>query len=744
MAHKDARDIATARARLRCSVEQVDAIFPDALAEARSVMSEAGVEGWLDGASIVCNLGRGTDLVLIFLEEMPQVARHCGETIIPAVAEVARMLSGMAVAGAIAPFLSGLPAVARRLGDTELLRQWLQLVVRAARDAPEGIGQLARNAPFLFSQLSIGGVKNWVDYGIRVYATQSWRQPDYFGLQTADAHAALQRERSGTLYIDHERALQLYERSLWGLGARFRPYSEAFDELRRARPHLDRLGFHIPDVYEDENGVCGLDRYRAAIAHMAAHALWSKPFLADNFSPFQHLAIECFEDARVEALAMMRYRGLRRLWTALHPRPEPDACPADHSCIRHLLAMLSYALLDPGHGYDDPMIEKYTARFAARMAADPHDVKIAPQLGVEWLAENYVHEFRLPKVWFRDTVASYRDDNRYLWVFLEDTDDEDDFHSDHGARDAPRGPAGPDEGLPPRHYPEWDHAAQSYRPDWVTLFERIQPGGDAAEIDRLLQKHALLVRRLKRIADVLKPQLRQRVRHQESGDELDLDMAVRAAIDLRMGIAPDTRVFQSHMRHGRDISMLLLLDLSESVKDTPPGASSTILHLTREATALLAETTQALNDPFAIAGFHSNTRFEVRYNHIKGFGEPWGEAAKARLAGMEAGLSTRMGAALRRAGDALSERREAKRLLLVLTDGAPHDIDVSDPDHLREDARKAVIELQGRGLDVFCISLDARADDYVAQIFGSAGYAVLDRIARLPEKLPEIFMTLTR
>ncbi len=732
------------RARLRCSAPGVDGIFADALSEAMTVMSNDGLEGWLEGASIVCNLGRGTDLPLIFLEEMPQVARHCGEAIIPAVADVARILSDHAVAKAIAPFLSGLPAVARRLRDQELLRDWLKIVVRMAQVAKEGIEPLTRNAPYLFSQLSIGGVKNWVDYGVRVYAPQPWRMADYFALQTADAHAALRRERSGALYIDNERALRLYERAFWGLEADFRPYSEVFDELRKPRPHLDRLGFHIPDVYEEENGVSGLDRYRAAIAHMAAHATWSRPFLADNFSPFQHLAIECFEDARVEWLAMRRYPGLRKLWKALHPRPAPEACPQGHSCIRHLLAMLSYALLDPGHGYDDPMIEVWTARFAARMAADPHDTKIAPELGVRWLTENYSRDFNSPKIWFEDTEVSYRDDNRFLWIFLEDTDDEDDFHSDHGARDAPKGPAAPDDGLPPRHYPEWDYAAMTYRPDWVTVFERIQPAGDAAVIDRLLERHELLARRLKRVADLLKPQLRQRIRYQEAGDELDVDMAVRAAIDMRMGVSPDPRVFQSYVRHGRDISLMLLLDLSESVKETPPGADGSILQLSQEAAALLAEVTAALGDPFAITGFHSNTRFEVRYTHFKSFSEPWGEQAKARLAAMEAGLSTRMGAALRRAGEDLERRREDKRILLVLTDGAPHDIDESDPRRLREDARKAVVELQGRGLDVFCLSLDPRADEYVADIFGPTGYTVLDRIARLPERLPELFMNLTK
>ncbi len=732
------------RARLRCGVSRIDDIFAEALLDAMSAMSNPGVENWLRGVDIVCALGRGVELPVIFLEEMPEVARHCGEDVVLAVADAARALSDLTAAKAIAPFLQNMPFVARRLHDAALLRDWLRVVIHTARVAVEAAEPLARSAPQLFTQLSIAGVKNWVEYGIRTYATQPWRLRDYFALQTADSHAALQRERHGTLFIDHERRLTMYLRAFWGLEADFRPYSEIFDHMRKPRPYLDRLGLHIPDVYEDAFGVSGLNRYRAAIAHLAAHATWSRPFLADNFSPFQHLAIETFEDARVEWLAMQRYPGLRRLWLKMHPMPRPDACPPGYSCIRHRLAMLSYALLNPQHGYDDDMVRRYVALFEEQMRANPHDEKLAPRLGVRWLTENYSHDFRQPKIWFEDTEVPYRDDNRYLWIFLEDTDDEDDFHSDHGARDQARAPALGEDGIPPRHYAEWDYQALSYRPDWATVFERIQPAGDAAIINAMLEEHALLVRRLRKIADLLKPQLRRRVRYQEMGDELDVDMAVRAAIDLRMNVAPDVRVFQSHVREGRDIAMLLLMDLSESVKETPPGADASILELSQQATALLSEVTQALGDPFAIAGFHSNTRFEVRYTHFKGFSEPWGEAVKARLAAMEAGLSTRMGAALRHAGEALRERREEKRLLLVLTDGAPHDIDVADAQYLREDTRKAVIELRGQGIIPFCISLDPRADEYIADIFGATNYTIIDNIQRLPEKLPTLFASLTK
>ena len=234
-----------------------------------------------------------------------------------------------------------------------------------------------------------------------------------------------------------------------------------------------------------------------------------------------------------------------------------------------------------------------------------------------------------------------------------------------------------------------------------------------------------------------------RIRYQEDGTELDLDVAIRSLIDFKGGATPDPRINMSHRTDGRDITVMLLLDLSESLNEKIADGSQTILELSQEAVSLLAWSIEALGDPFAIAGFHSDTRHEVRYHHIKGFSEGWDDAVKGRLAAMEAGWSTRMGAALRHAGHYLSARKADKKILLLLTDGEPADIDVADPQHLRADAKKAVEELATKGVTTFCLSLDPKADEYVRDIFGNR-YEVLDRIERLPEKLPMLYMALTK
>jgi nitric oxide reductase activation protein len=194
---------------------------------------------------------------------------------------------------------------------------------------------------------------------------------------------------------------------------------------------------------------------------------------------------------------------------------------------------------------------------------------------------------------------------------------------------------------------------------------------------------------------------------------------------------------------GRDIAVSLLIDLSASVNDKVAGggvggSDETVLSLSRAAVALLAWAIDQLGDELAIAGFHSNTRHEVRYLHIKGYAEAWDD-----LAGATGAFSTRMGAALRHAGHLLSGRHADKKLLLVLTDGQPADVDVNDPQHLSADAAQAVRELDRQGLYTHCISLDPKADDYVGRIFGKR-WTMIDHIEQLPLRLPELFLSLTK
>lgn len=751
-------ELARYRSQLNCNFKQLDSVFEACMMEAKALLSEQGINDYLDGASLVTKIGRGFDPILTYLEEMPQVAHELGEQALPLVSQSVWKISRSANGGAIPAFLQTIGEATRRLGSLTSLRQYIGLVMemmertagsvygwkQTSYPSPGAI-DMFEQMPRLLGQLSLVGLKTWIEYGVKNYHHHPERQKDYFSLQSADSRAVMQRERHGTLYIDNDRKLDLYLRALWPVDESageeipmLIPYSEAFDELRKPQPYYDQLGFRIPDVLDDKLGISGLDRYRAILAHMSAHARWSQRLIADNYSPFQRISVEIFEDCRVDTLAMRLYPGLRRIIMALHPRPEEDACdPEFESCIRHRLTMASYAMLNEEHGYQAPDIIEFADKFRAAMQQGESSTCEMASLGLSFVARTRRQSDQSPKVHFKDTEVHYRDDNRHLWQFIEEGDEEELWEKRERKTDETQ------QGLPPRHYPEWDYQSQNYRPDWVSLYESLHPMGSASRIDKLLSKHDALAKRLKRLLDMLKPQDKVRVRYQEEGAELDLDVAIRSLIDYKSGAQPDPRINMSHRNDGRNIAVMLLLDLSQSLNEKAAGSDQTILELSQEAVALTAWAVQQLGDEFAIAGFNSNSRHEVRYLHIKGFTERWGDEVKGRLAAMEACYSTRMGAAMRHAAHYLGARKADKKLLLVLTDGEPADIDVHDSELLIRDSHKAVQELDHQGIFTYCINLDPKADDYVQEIFGQQ-YTVVDRVERLPEKLPQLFMALTK
>lgn len=507
---------------LDCGFAQVADVFEECAYEALSVLRRAEIDAYLDAARFLGKLGRGAEPMLVFLQEWPSVAQAVGPGALEPVVLFVKAMQKSPNGKAIAPFLQTLAAVARRIQSVEQLENYLdvarELMVRTTGSIhghhttfpSPGLPHLFGQAPFLLNLLSLGGLKNWVEYGIRNYSHHPERQEEYFALKLADSRAVLQRERRGTLFADVERQLSLCLQALWQDDDQLVPYSTAFDELRKPVPYYDKLGMRVPDVFEDFGVVAGIDRYRAVLAHMVGHRRWSAPQIADNWSPFQRMAVEFFEDCRIETLLIREYPGLRRIFLGLHPKPVEEACdPETTSCLRHRLAMLSRACLDPDHGYRDADLNAFVARFHALLADGSASTTEIASLALAYVAKTRRQSDQFAKVRFDDTVIDYRDDNRHLWTFIEDSDDEDFFD------DPDKSLAKESEivGLPPRHYHEWDYSTQTFRPDWTSVYEALHPSGNAADIDKLLLKHAALAKQLKKLLDLLKPQDKVRIRY---------------------------------------------------------------------------------------------------------------------------------------------------------------------------------------------------------------------------------------
>ena len=235
-----------------------------------------------------------------------------------------------------------------------------------------------------------------------------------------------------------------------------------------------------------------------------------------------------------------------------------------------------------------------------------------------------------------------------------------------------------------------------------------------------------------------------RLRRQREGIDLDLDAAVSAAIAIRLGEAPDPRIFRASERRERDLAVTVLMDVSQSTRERVEGDGRTVLEIERLSVALLADALASLRDPFALRAFASAGREDVRFIRIKDFSEAYDAAAQARLAGLESGLSTRLGAALRHAGAELADVATHRKLLIVVTDGEPSDIDVPDAQDLVEDARLAAQGLKRAGIDTFGVTLDPAEAGSGARIFGAANHIPVKRLNELPARLSDLYFRLAR
>ncbi|WP_455208795.1 VWA domain-containing protein [Kaarinaea lacus] len=768
--------------QLKDTAPAVRDVLTSTFQEASHVMSPAGLETYLDGAKGLCNLGRGTDLVISYLQVMPLVVKECGEDIIVDCTNAAMKLSSMTSGEVISLMFNSLPTASRRLGDAQLLRGYLTLIHQMSATAARGLRPMLSHMDELLSKLTLSGLRRWANFGAQAYRRDFNNLTAYFNLESKDSKAVLQKERRGVLFIDTQRKLNFYLRALWGRDFFMRPTGADYTDFR---PYIEAHIIHMPDAVDDFGEVPGLELYRATAAHMAAHLCYTESRIsAEQLSPAQMFFIAFIEDARVEYKAIAEFPGLKKLWRSLlDAEYEGDV---EHPAMI-VLERLALMLLDSGVTCDDEELNAFAARFHSEIEDNKNNNNFSWHLGVE-LFNLFIARKAVPSLRILERIRiPYRDDNRYVWEFEEFSWEKgieyiaasraqvrktvsvmemaNEVDCELAGDDAQEIWTCPTEMYPyeddlegtksfnemwgkepvsdPFHYQEWDYQIQLHRPDWVTIYERRQPKGNPEDVEKILTEHKPIAHRIRQIIDLLTPEGVQRVRNMEDGDEIDINAAIDAMVAIRMGEQPNPRITMRNVLMNRDLAVVVLMDLSESTNEVVQGSDKTILQLTREAATLVATAINGIGDPFALHGFASDGRHDVQYYRFKDFNQHFDDEAKSRLAGMEGGLSTRMGAAMRHAGYHLLKQPERRKLLLLVTDGEPADIDERDPQHLRHDTKKAVEELYSKGILTYCLTLDPNADSYVKRIFGTNNYTIIDNVQRLPEQLPVLFASLT-
>ncbi|SMH61934.1 nitric oxide reductase activation protein NorD [Azospirillum agricola] len=283
-------------------------------------------------------------------------------------------------------------------------------------------------------------------------------------------------------------------------------------------------------------------------------------------------------------------------------------------------------------------------------------------------------------------------------------------------------------------YPEWDHRRHAHHPHHCRVIAETAPAeGEAWQPDETALRR---IRQVRRQFEALRPR-RILFTGQSDGEELDLAALVRSRADLRAGGAGSDRVHCQARSAARDLAVAVLVDASLSTDGWIDGRR--VLDVEKEALLALTHGLTACGDDHALYAFTSKRRDWVRVQTLKGFGEPLGPTVTRRIGALKPGWYTRMGAAIRHAAARLAERPNRHRLLVVLSDGKPNDIDHYEGRYGIEDTRQAIREARKDGLAVFGITIDAEARDYVPYLFGRGAYAIFPQAAHLTKALPALY-----
>lgn len=330
-------------------------------------------------------------------------------------------------------------------------------------------------------------------------------------------------------------------------------------------------------------------------------------------------------------------------------------------------------------------------------------------------------------------------------------------------------------------YDEWDHLDRRYLRAWCHVTEQRLRGDDMAFIGDVRRRHAVLASQVKRRFAFARSEGWKRVHRTTDGDELEIDAVIGSMVDRRAGYVGDDRLYVRRDRAAREVATAFLCDLSAStgspivepppivfpgddteekpepvieyrwvlddLDELPVDPSRRVIDIAKESLALMSDALQVLGDRHAVYGFSGEGRANVEFQIAKDFDDPVSMRTWAALAAMKPRRYTRMGPAIRHAAAKLHREAVRTKLLIVLSDGYPQDVDYGpvrgDKEYGVQDTARALAEAEAMGIATFCVTIDPAGHDYLRRMSPESHYLVIDDVTALPGELMKLYRALT-
>jgi len=284
---------------------------------------------------------------------------------------------------------------------------------------------------------------------------------------------------------------------------------------------------------------------------------------------------------------------------------------------------------------------------------------------------------------------------------------------------------------------EWDYTKEMYLKNYCLLTPIYMQSAQDKDLDGHIRRLSDKVKKefstfaLNRIKESALPY----------GQELNIDSWIAYASSTNK-TSQEQNFFDNIVKKQRDLSTLILADISLSTEAAVTTELS-ILDIIKESLFVFADALDTLSDPYAMYAFSSVKNTKVRYHVLKNFNEEYGGQTRGRIDDLRAGYYTRLGTAIRQSTRILQKQPTHNKLMLIISDGKPNDIDRYEGRYGVEDTKKAIYEANQAGVIPFCITVDSESNSYLPQIFGKDGYTYIRDIRKLPSALPQIYMNLT-
>jgi|TARA_B110000977_G_scaffold196621_1_gene277348 hypothetical protein len=651
-------------------------------------------------------------------------------------------------------------------------QSWLILIEKMVNLAPEALEILLLEMNFLVEKMNVAQIEDWFLTCLRASLGDTDKRIKLLSLKDDEGLEWLGQTAGIKSFKEQENKLKIYTRAVWGMDVNIKeiPISNTKSSIRRTA--FSNNFIRVPSSYPGFTGQLGEEVFRAAIMHAAAHMKFThKRFEIGKLKPIQVAIISVIEDARVELLSIEEFPGLKELWIPYHMATgESKNLNKAYGPLtsRTLFSRLSRVLVDENYIDGNGWITRAKDMFFKNKSRW-RDQALSRELGN--LLGNDIGQMRIqfnPKDYLPDPI--YRDENSGIWNFdNENTKDFEEFQTgiesyqiekketddaeknfenskviEPLAKIAPDKVSQSEEAEIISLQPEFDYKSGRENYNWCKIKRYNFNNKSNYYLNNYLFENSKTVSNIKNLIESSKISEPVKLKKQQDGEELDLDSCIESVIEIKRGSTPSNNIYKKTKREGRDLLVSILVDISESTNDFIKNTNKTIFSSIIEATGILSEAISKTGDDFSLSTFCSNKREDVRYWKIKDFKDKLNQNHINKLESMKPGFSTRLGAAVRQAGDELVSKTNYRKLLLIISDGEPSDIDVEDNEYLIEDAKYAVRRLAYNGVDVFCVGVESESNKNLSRIFGNKNFVIIKSASELPKKLPLIYLTLSR